>query len=78
MAALKITSKIKTYVNMARIPLDMAAELVADLDADDEGTDDLAAAGMHYASALLGSLVSGRSFPPVPQELIDASGTTKD
>lgn len=73
---LKIPDKAKMYINMARLPMDMGAAVVAGLDANDTGTDDLAAAIIHYVSSVLGALVMGQPLPAIPQQLVDTVGTT--
>jgi len=74
--AVKIGPRAKMWIQMAGLPLNMAASVLSGLDENEEGADDLAAVVIHYTTGCLTALANGQPFPPVPQELVDTTGTT--
>jgi len=58
------------YMRMAVPFLHLAAEELAELDENDTGTDDKAAAGIEYAAQIVEAISKGRDIPFPPAALM--------
>lgn len=59
----------KFYLMIAAGPLEMVSKLLKNQDANDVGTDDKAAAFLHYASLGIQAIINDQPLPTVPNTL---------
>ena len=66
----KIPKQASTYFRLARPFLELGAEALANIDENETGNDDFAAALLHYTSAAVGAVLDGTAIPPIPDSLV--------
>ena len=58
------------YLKMAKPFMRLGAEVLADLDDNDTGSDDVAAAAINYSCDVVDAVTRSKAIPPVPEELL--------